>query len=74
MKMSKDYRKRISEFIAKYIDVVDGYRYDEDDVIRQSIDILISENVFSIKEMQKQALREHSIIIPEKFIRQCIRG
>lgn len=74
MNMSDDYRKSLSEFIAEYIDVKAGHRYDEDEVIMESIDLLISNDVFSVKEMQKQALKDYSIIIPERFIKQCMRG
>lgn len=74
MKMSDDYRKSLSEFIAKYVYVKDGYQYDEDDVIEEAIGELIREGVFSVEEMQKEALRKHSIIIPGRLIKYCACG
>ena len=74
MNMSDDYRKNLSKFIAEYIDVKAGHRYDEDIVIKASIKMLISESVFSVDGMRRQALEDHSIIIPKEFIRECMYG
>lgn len=51
-----------------------GRSYEEDIVIKASVKMLITENVFTVDEMQKQALKDHSIIIPKKFIRECLYG
>lgn len=74
MEMSDEYRKGMAGFISEYIDVKKGRKYEEDIVIKASVKMLITENVFTVDEMQKQALKDHSIIIPKKFIRECLYG
>lgn len=51
-----------------------GRKYEEDIVIKASVKMLITERVFTVDEMQKQALKDHSIIIPKQFIRECLYG
>lgn len=72
MEMSDEYRKRMADFTSEYIDVKKGRSYEEDIVIKASVKMLITENVFTVDEMQKQALKDHSIIIPKQFIRECL--
>ena len=74
MEMSSEFRKKMADFISEYIDVKKGRKYDEDIVIKASVKILIMENVFTVDDMQKQALKDYSIIIPKQFIRECVYG
>lgn len=74
MEMSYEFRKRMADFISEYIDTINGGKYEDDDVIRQSIRILITENVFTVEELRKQALKDHYILIPKQFIRECVYG
>lgn len=74
MEMSDEYRKGMADFISEYIDVKKGRKYEEDIVIKASVKMLITKNVFTVDEMQKQALKDHSIIIPKQFIRECLYG
>lgn len=74
MKMSDEYRKKMADFISEYIDVKNGMKYEEDTVIKASVKMLITENVFTVNEMRKQALKDHSIIISKEFIRECLYG
>ncbi len=74
MDMSEEYRKGIADFISEYIDVKKGRKYEEDIVIKASIKMLVIEKVFTVDEMQRQALKDHSIIIPKQFIRECLYG
>ena len=74
MDMIDKYRKGLADFISEYIDVKKGRNYEEDIVIKASVKMLITENVFTVEEMRKQALKDHSIIIPEQFIRECLYG
>lgn len=72
--MSEEYRKRIAKFISKYIDICDcRIGYGDDRVIRQGIQALIKNNVFSVRELQKQAVREANVLIPADFIIACAR-
>lgn len=72
--MSEEYRKGIADFISEYIDVKKGRKYEEDIVIKASIKMLVIEKVFTVDEMQRQALKDHSIIIPKQFIRERLYG
>ena len=74
MEMSDEYRKRMAALISKYIDTINEGKYTDDDVIEQSIKILINERVFTVDELRNQALKFHSIIIPKQFIRECLYG
>lgn len=74
MEMSDECRKGMADFISEYIDVKNGRSYEEDIVIKASVKMLITEKVFTVDEMQKQALKDHSIIIPKQFIRECLYG
>ena len=72
MEMTNDYRNKIADFISEYIDTINGGKYTDDDVIRQSIKILIAEKVFTVDGLRRQALKDYEIIIPENFIRNCV--
>lgn len=74
MNMTGEYRKRMADFISEYIDIKNGGKYEEDIIIKASIEMLITENVFTVDGMRKQALKDYSIIIPKKFIRECLYG
>ena len=71
--MTDDYRKGIGKFLENYIDiVVDGYSYDNEEVIKQGIKALIKEGIFSAEELQRAALKECRVLIPIDFINKCI--
>lgn len=72
--MSDDFRNKLAAFISEYIDTINGGKYTDDDVIRQSIKILITENVFTVNGLRKQAIKDYQILIPESFIRKCVYG
>ena len=73
--MTDDYRKRIGEFLANYIDInVDGYSYDNEDVIKQGIETLIKEGIFSAERLQRAALIGYCVWIPLDFINKCVCG
>ncbi len=74
MNISDDFRNKLAGFISEYIDAINGGKYTDDDVIRQSIKILITENVFTIESLRKQALKDHQILIPESFVKECMNG
>lgn len=67
--MSEEYRKRIAKFLSKYIDIQDcRIGYGDDRVIRQGLKALIENNIFSVRELQKQAVKEANVLIPADFI------
>ena len=61
--MHPKYQKQLLRFLRKYVDPVAGERYTDEEFIRQGIGELICQGIFSAKEMQKEILRECSIII-----------
>lgn len=72
--MSEEYRKRIAKFLSKYIDIRDcKIGYGDDRVIRQGIQELIKNDVFSVRVLQKQAIKEAGVLIPADFIIACVR-
>ncbi len=74
MDMSDDFRNKLAAFISEYIDTINGGKHTDDDVIRQSIKILITENVFTVESLRKQAIKDFQILIPASFIRKCVYG
>lgn len=74
MNISDDFRNKLAGFISEYIDTINGGKYTDNDVIRQSIKILITENVFTVESLRKQALKDYQILIPKSFIRECVYG
>lgn len=75
MNIEDDYKKRIGKFLESRIDILDNrYSYESDKVIRQGIRELITNGVYTIKQLQRYALSEELVFIPEKFIEQCARS
>lgn len=71
--MTEEFRKRISKFLSKYIDILDCKRgYGDDLVIKQGIEVLIENNIFSVRELQIQAGKEAGVLIPTEFIKMCV--
>lgn len=72
--MSGEYRKRVAKFLSKYIDILDcKVGYGDDKVIEQGIKALIENEIFSVRELQKQAVKEANVLIPADFIKMCAR-
>lgn len=75
MYFTEDYKKRIGKFMSKRIDILDNrYGYESDLVIMQGIRELITNGIYTIKELQRYALSEELVFIPYKFIEQCVRS
>lgn len=74
MEMSSEFRKKWLILYRSTQMLKKGRKYEEDIVIKASVKILIMENVFTVDEMKKQALKDYSIIIPKQFIRECVYG
>lgn len=71
--MDEEFRNRIAVFLSEYINITDNrYGYGNDDVIKQGIKLLINSGAFSIPEMQRECAVNHSLIIPTKFITDCL--
>lgn len=73
MIMSEEYRKRIADFILGFIDIADCKRgYSDDDVIRQSIKALISNEIFTVASLQEEMLRRNAVFVSKEFIIACV--
>lgn len=67
-----EYRKRIANFISKYVDIKDNrMRYQDNRIIAEGIGVLIVEEIFSPQELQRIALKEDGVFIPLMFIERC---
>jgi hypothetical protein len=71
--MDEEFRNRIAAFLFEYINITDSrYGYCDGEVIEQGIKLLINSGAFSIPEMQRECAINHSLIIPTKFITDCL--
>ena len=70
--MEKNVRERIGEYLKYYIDLTpgNGYSYSDEDVIQESISELIMHGIFTPEELQKDILKECSVLIPLSDIRK----
>lgn len=74
MLMSDIYRKRIADFLSKYIDLKDcRYGFGDDKVIIQGIKILIENDIFTPDSLKKTAIETQGIIISDEFINDCLK-
>lgn len=71
---SEEYRQKIFDFVSEYVKAENIRKCNRSIFIKASIKMLITENVFSVDEMQKQAAKDYGIIIPKRFIRECLYG
>lgn len=71
--MMSEYKKRLTDFLLEYVDIVEeGSKQEE--VIKAAIKLLVTEKVFTVDEMRKTAVRDHSVLIPASYIRECVYG
>ena len=61
--MHPKYQKQLLRFLREYVDPVPGALYTDEAFIHQGIGELICQGIFSAKELQKEILKECSIII-----------
>lgn len=62
--MVEELNRRLGRYLEKFIDVEKGHTIYEEDVIWESIGLLVAENVFTARELQKNIIKECSIFIP----------
>jgi len=71
--MDEEFRNRLAAFLPGYINITDSrYGYENDEVIKSGIKLLINSGAFTIPEMKKELAVKHSLIIPTKFITDCL--
>lgn len=68
--MTEAYKTKLAEFIANHVNILDGkHSFQEEEVVRQSIALLLKEKAFTVDELRKQALKEQGIIISWEMLR-----
>jgi len=70
--MHKEFRKRAGKFISEYLDLKSGTSYEDESVIRQGVAMLINSDIFCEKELQKEAITKHGILITSTLISECL--
>lgn len=71
--MTEYSKKRVGQFLKKYVDISPGHSYTEECVIRQGINELISNCIYTPKGLQRQTLKEQSVLLPLSYIDNCAR-
>lgn len=69
--MTEICRMRIGDWLKDYVDVKPGYSYSDEVVIRSGIAELINHDVFNSEELQKDILKECSVLLPLDYIKAC---
>lgn len=73
--MDEEYRNRIGEFLAEYINVESNvYSYSDKAIIESGIKLLIDNGAFKVPEMRMELLTNHYVLVPEEYILQCVNG
>ena len=65
MVLSEYCRKKLGDFLKDKVDVKEGYTYEEQAVIEDSIRMLIKAGIYPL---QKDILRECSVLLPRKWM------
>ena len=68
--MTDDVRTRLGNYLSKYIEVAPGHTVYEAQIICDGIGALIRQGVFTEKELQKDILRECSVLIPIDWMKE----
>jgi len=69
----EEYRNRIAQWLAKYIDIHDcRYGYGSDKVIRQGIRLLLNEVFITREALKKDALKYGGIILTDKILDEIL--
>lgn len=68
MVLSEYCRKKLGDFLKDKVDVKEGYTYEEQAVIEDSIRILIKAGIYPLDELRKDILRECSVLLPREWM------
>lgn len=73
--MKEDYKESVADFLSKYVDITDQkYSYKDEKIIKQALNVLVNEGIFTAEELQKEALRVSGVFIPLDFINMCAKN
>lgn len=62
-------KELLGNFLSEFIDVKQGYSYDDEEVIQQSVAALINYKIYTPEELRKDILRKCSVILPLEDIK-----
>ena len=68
MVLSEYCRKKLGDFLKDKVDVSEGYTYEEQTVIEGSIRMLIKAGIYPLDELQKDILRECSVLLSREWM------
>ena len=68
MVLSEYCRKKLGDFLKDKVDVKEGYTYEEQVVIEDSIRVLIKDGIYPLDELRKDILRECSVLLPREWM------
>lgn len=68
MILSEYCRKKLGDFLKDKVDVKEGYTYEEQVVIEDSIRMLIKAGICPLDELRKDILRECAVLLPREWM------
>ena len=68
MVLSEYCRKKLGDFLKDKVVVKEGYTYEEQVVIEDSIRVLIKDGIYPLDELRKDILRECSVLLPREWM------
>ena len=68
MVLSEYCRKKLGDFFKDKVNIKEGYTYEEQAVIEDSIRMLIKTGIYPIDELRKDILRERSVLLPREWM------
>lgn len=68
MVLSEYCRKKLGDFLKDKVNIKEGYTYEEQVVIEDSIRTLTKAGMYSLDELRKDILRECSVLLPREWM------
>ena len=68
MVLSEYCRKKLGDFLKDKVNVKEGYTYEEQTVIEDSIRMLIKTGTYTLDGLRKNILRECSVLLPREWM------
>lgn len=74
MVLSEYCRKKLGDFLKDKVYVKEGYAYEEQVVIEDSIRTLTKAGMYSLDGLRKDILRECSVLLPLEWMLDVVNG
>ena len=68
MVLSEYCRKKLGDFLKDKVNIKEGYTYEEQVVIEDSIRALTKAGMYSLDGLRKDILRECSVLLPREWM------